>query len=83
MAVGLQVSGMGLFAAASLAELPQKEQAKGKIQQFGGGGEDKGGQGGGLTILSDIKKAYRSAYDRIYYGDVLPPVGDYQMSYAK
>lgn len=23
------------------------------------------------------------AYDKVYYGDVLPPIGSYQLSYAR
>lgn len=33
--------------------------------------------------FGELKKAAKNAYDRIYYGDVLPPVGSFQISYAR
>ena len=33
--------------------------------------------------FGELRKAAKAAYDRIYYGDVLPPVGSYQISYAR
>lgn len=38
---------------------------------------------GGADLLKEARQVYQRLYDRIYYGDVLPPVGAYQMSYAK
>lgn len=33
--------------------------------------------------LGQLRKEARRVYDRIYYGDVLPPVGSFQLSYAR
>eukprot|EP00887_Chlorella_sp_A99_P003900 scaffold11.g3900.t1 len=33
--------------------------------------------------LGEVKKAAKTLYDRVYYGDVLPPIGSYQLSYAR
>ena len=38
----------------------------------------------GLDVkLGELRKAAKRAYDRVYYGDVLPPIGSYQISYAR
>lgn len=36
-----------------------------------------------LDRFKDIGKSARKLYDRIYYGEVLPPVGAAEMSYAR
>ena len=36
-----------------------------------------------LDRFKDIGKSARKLYDRIYYGEVLPPVGSAEMSYAR
>lgn len=33
--------------------------------------------------LPELKKQFKTLYDRVYYGDVLPPVGSQQISYAR
>ena len=33
--------------------------------------------------LKDLKKAFQSFSDKIYYGEVLPPVGSLSLSYSK
>lgn len=33
--------------------------------------------------LPDLRKKFKSLYDKVYYGDVLPPVGSQQLSYAR
>ncbi len=33
--------------------------------------------------LKDLKKSFQSFSDKIYYGEVLPPVGSLSLSYAK
>lgn len=33
--------------------------------------------------LKEVKAALRRFYDRVYYGDILPPVGSKHMSYAR
>ena len=30
-----------------------------------------------------MRKAAKRVYDRVYYGDVLPPIGSFQISYAR
>jgi hypothetical protein len=53
---------------------------KGQIQQRRGAN----GQGEGKeNILEQAKLQYQKFYDRVYYGDVLPPVGPFQISYAR
>jgi hypothetical protein len=38
----------------------------------------------GLDVkLGELRKAAKRAYDRVYYGDVLPPIGSFQISYAR
>lgn len=36
-----------------------------------------------LESLKDIKKTFQSFSDKIYYGEVLPPVGSLSLSYSK
>ena len=36
-----------------------------------------------LDRFKDIGKSARKLYDRIYYGEALPPVGAAEMSYAR
>lgn len=33
--------------------------------------------------LGAMRKAAKRVYDRVYYGDVLPPIGSFQISYAR
>ena len=33
--------------------------------------------------LADLRKQVKAVRDRIYYGDLLPPVGSQQLSYAR
>ena len=38
----------------------------------------------GLDVkLGELRRAAKRAYDRVYYGDVLPPIGSFQISYAR
>ncbi len=33
--------------------------------------------------LADVRKQVKAVRDRVYYGDLLPPVGSQQLSYAR
>ena len=37
----------------------------------------------GNVSFGKLKKQFNSVKDRIYYGDILPPVGSQQLSYAR
>ncbi len=37
----------------------------------------------GSLSFGKVKKQFNSVKDRIYYGDILPPVGSQQLSYAR
>ena len=36
-----------------------------------------------ISSLGDIQKSFQEFKDRIYYGEVLPPVGSLSLSYGK
>lgn len=65
---------------AQLAAAPQRFRPPGAEDAAAKAGEAVGGLD---AKLAEIKKTAKAAYDRIYYGDVLPPIGSYQISYAR
>ncbi len=68
------------MAQAQLAAAPQRFRPPGTEEAAAKAGEAVQG----LDVkLAEIKKTAKAAYDRIYYGDVLPPIGSYQISYAR
>lgn len=65
---------------AQLAALPQRVKPPGKEEVVAAAAEATKG----LDVrLTELRKAAKAAYDRVYYGDVLPPIGSFQISYAR
>lgn len=69
-------------AQAQLAAIPKRLGPKGLA------GEDAAAvaaaaQQGFDAKLAELRQAGKRLYDRVYYGDVLPPIGSYQISYAR
>lgn len=67
---------------AQLAAIPQR------VKPQAPGGEDVAQAAvtaaQGLDVkLAELRRAAKRAYDRVYYGDVLPPIGSFQISYAR
>lgn len=44
---------------------------------------DNGLPGGLDGVVASLKKTGKRIYDRVYYGDVFPPTGSFQLSYAR
>ena len=73
---------------AQVADIPVRVKPKAVGAAEGTPGEDVAAAAvsaaQGLDVkLGELRKAAKRAYDRVYYGDVLPPIGSFQISYAR
>jgi cell division protease FtsH len=64
--------------------VPQAQLAAAAPSSTAPAAPDSGDAQAGLdAFLSDLKKSGKQLYDRVYYGDVFPPTGSFQLSYAR